>query len=163
MTFLEIDREIEQLFDKFVDEETGEIIAPDECVFMAKLDELYDEKERKIDSMVGAFKYYSALADGIKAEKMLLAKRQQTAENRANSIKEFLSHLLNGEKVEKPQYKISWRKSVSAVVEKSADELPDQYTKTERKVDLTAIKSALKEGAEIDGCRLEEKNNITIK
>lgn len=163
MTFGEIDYEIAKLFDECVDPDTGEIIAPNEQAFMARLDELCDAKEEKIDKMVGAYKYYTTLADGIKAEKMALAKRQTIAENRADSIKEFLSHILNGEKVEKPQYKIGWRKSTKAICEVEAKDLPPIYRKEKIEPDLTSIKSALKEGATILGCRLEETNNINIK
>lgn len=163
MTFGEIDLAIAELMEKSVDAETGEIIAIDEQAFMDRLDELCGEREEKIDKMVGAFKYYESLANGIKAEKIALAKRQQIAENRASSIKEFLSHLLNGEKIEKPQYKIGWRISVSAVVDIPAEDLFPIYRKCEYKADLTAIKNDLKNGATIQGCRLVERNNINIK
>lgn len=163
MTFGEIDLAIQQLFESSVDAETGEIIAVDEQLFMAKMDELCDMREEKIDRLVGAFKYYSTLADGIKAEKMILAKRQQIAENRAESIKTFLSHLLNGEKIEKPQYKIGWRKSTTVQIKVDAEALPEEYRKIKYEADKTGIKSALKEGAVIDGCELVESNSIQIK
>lgn len=163
MTFGEIAAEIESLLEQNVDPETGEIVAIDEQVFMARLDELYDAEEEKIDNMVGACKYYEALANGIKAEKMALAKRQQIAEHRVESIKTFLSNYLNGRKIEKPQYKISWRKSVKAVVTVGVDELDPLYQKVKIEPDLTSIKSALKEGATIEGCSLVESNNIQIK
>lgn len=162
MTFMEIDSQIQALFDQCVDE-NGEITEPEDGWFMAMLDQLYDAKEEKIDKMVEAFKYYSTLAEGIKTEKMALAKRQQTAERRADSIQKFLSMILNGEKIEKPSYKISWRKSVKAVCNVPAEQLADNYRKVEYKVDLTSIKSALKEGATIEGCSLVESNNIQIK
>lgn len=163
MTFGEIELEIERLMESSIDAETGEIIALDEAEFMSKLDALYTERDDKIDKMVGAYKYYSTLADGIKAEKINLSKRQQIAESKAENIKTFLGHLLNGEKVEKPQYKIGWRKSVKAVCEVDVKDLAPIYRKEKIEPDMTSIKSALKEGATIPGCRLVEANNIQIK
>lgn len=163
MTFGEINAEIEKLFDENIDSDTGEIIAIEPQVFLARMDELFSAKEEKIDNMVGAFKYYSTLAEGIKAEKLALAKRQQIAENRANSIKGFLELILDGEKIEKPTYKIGWRKNTKAVCEIPAENLADIYRRVKYEPDLTSIKSALKEGATIEGCSLVESNNIQIK
>jgi formaldehyde-activating enzyme involved in methanogenesis len=75
---------------------------------------------------------------------------------------------LNINKLETARNKITFRKSESVVIGESfikwaQDNRADLLRFTDPTADKTAIKQALKEGAEIEGAYIESKQNIQIK
>lgn len=154
--------EIEQEILACVDLETGEIIDPE------KLESLELERDRKIEGIALWVKNLDAEAKAYKEEKDSFAQKQKVAENKAKSLKEFLSHYLDGTAFKSTKVNVSFRNS-KAVDVFSMDELMnyddcDSYLKySEPTPDKTAIKNAINSGVEIPGCRIVENSNIQIK
>ena len=140
-----------------VDFETGEIIDEE------KLQALQLEFDQKVEGIALWIKNLVAESKMIKEEKDNLATRQNTCENKAESLKKYLSSALGGEKFKTAKVSVSYRKSESIEVE-DISLLDDDYLKfKEPEADKTKIKAALKNGVSLEGVTLVEKNNIQIK
>lgn len=151
--------EIDEAILECVDTETGDIVD------LERLEALEIERDKKISNIACWIKDLKAEAEAIKAEKQNLDKRLKAAENKAESLKNFLGTYLNGKKFSDGKCAISYRKSVSTIIDDSVDisKLPDEYKKVKYEANKTAIKEALDNGIKIDGCSLLEKNNVIIK
>lgn len=164
MTLYEINEQLLRCIkvdeDLYVDEETGEMIDTD------ALDGLLMARDEKVLSIARWIKNLLAEAEAIKTEKQKLAKRQSAAENKAASLKEYLTKVVGeGETFKDATAKISWRKSEVAdvdVLRLLASDVKDKYVTFEPKVNKTDIKAALKKGEEIPGCALIVKQNMQI-
>ena len=155
MTLYDIEAEIMDC----IDQETGEIIDID------RLNALEMERDRKISNVACWIKDLKAEAEAIKAEKQALDKRQKAAENKAESLKTWLSGILQGEKFKDSRCAISYRKSerVDFADNFNFDTLPDYMKKVTVEPRKSEIKEFLKAGGEIDGVRIEENTSMTIK
>lgn len=142
-----------------VDEETGEIID------IEKLGALEMERDAKISNIACWIKELKAEANAVKTEKMNLEKRQKACINKAEQLTSYLGYILNGQKFKDGRCSISYRKSTSVDVAKDIDlqKVPECYLKIERELKVSEIKEALKNGIEVDGCSLVEKQNIQIR
>lgn len=160
-TLYEIDREILDC----IDLETGEILD------FEKLESLQMQREEKIESVALWYKNLCSDAEAFKAEKNAFAEREAAAKNKAESLKNWLSYALNGEKLSTSKVAISFRKSVVVEIEdeekfiESAlrtgrDDLLTFKTPT---VNKTATKKAISAGEEFFGASLVTKQNIQIK
>lgn len=151
--------EIDEAILACIDEETGDVIDID------RLNELEMERDAKISNIGCWIKDLKAEAEAIKAEKQNLDKRQKAAENKAESLKEFLSRYLDGAKYKDARVAISYRKTTSTEVAEDLDlsTLPDDCKKVKIEASKTAIKEHLMAGEIIEGCTLVEKNSIQIK
>ena len=153
--------EIEQEIMSCVDMETGEII---DC---EKLDALTMERDQKIENIALWVKNLEADAKAYKDEKDSFAQKQKVAENKAKSLKGYLSRFLAGAAYKSTKVNICFRKSES--VDVFSMEALIEYGKAdylkykEPEADKTAIKNAIKAGANIPGCILVENQNIQIK
>lgn len=150
--------EIDQAILNCVDLETGEIIDQDQ------LDNLMMERSDKIESVALWVKNLESDAVAYKAEKEAFAQREKQATEKAKCLREWLSRVCEGEKFSTAKCAITFRKSESVEIADGAN-IPDEYlrVKTTIEPDKTAIKAALKAGAEIDGCNLATKLNTNIK
>ena len=136
-----------------------------EVVDIERLNELEMARDQKISNIACLVKDCKAEADAIREEKKNLDKRLAVAENRAESLKNFLRVYLNGEKFKDGRCSISYRKSTSTKIDAELDvnTLPDEYKRVKIEADKTAIKNALDAGIEIEGCTLVEKTSVIIK
>lgn len=140
-----------------VDMETGEIIDAE------KLSQLQIAFDDKVEGIALWIKNLLSDAAAIKAEKEKLSDRQRVCENKAKSLKEYLSRFLGGQKFKTPRAAISYRPS-KAVEVQDISKLPEEYLKfAEPTVDKTKVKKALENGAELAGVELVERVNIQIK
>lgn len=155
MTLYDIDLGIMEC----VDQETGEVID------IEKLQALEMERDSKISGIACWIKNLKAEAEAIKAEKQNLAKRQQVAENKAESLKEYLSAYLNGAKYKDARVSISYRKSTTVEIDEDVDlkTLPEDCQKITIEPRKTVLKEKLEDGQEFDGVRLVENSNIQIR
>ena len=151
--------EINQAILDTVDQETGEIIDLD------RLNALEMERDTKISNVACWIKDLKAEAEAIKAEKQVLEKRQKAAENKAESLKQWLLFALNGEKFKDARCSISYRKSEKVVFDDGFcfSSLPAQFKKVTVEPKKTEIKDYLKTGATIEGVELAESSNIQIR
>ena len=149
--------EIDAQIMECVDFETGEIID------VERLEALQMEFDSKVEGIALWIKNLVAEAKMVKEEKDSLAARQKACENKAESLKKYLGQALGGEKFKTSKVSISYRKSESVEVE-DISLLDDDYLKyKEPEADKTKIKAALKNGLELKGVTLVEKNNIQVK
>ena len=159
MTIYEIDNEIMNC----IDMETGEVIDTE------KLNELQMERDAKIENVALWIKELKAEAEAIKNEKQALAERQRVAENKAESLKNWLAYTLNGEKFKTAKCSISYRNSESVeVTEEGLEALmrdhEDLLTYKTPEPNKKAIKDAIKnDGLTVAGVQLVQKTSTIIK
>lgn len=149
--------EIEHEIMSCVDEETGEIID------LAKLEALEMERDKKIENIALYVKNLNADAAAYKAEKDSFAQRQKVAENKAASLKNYLTNFLAGVPYKSTRVAVSFRASETVDVY-DMSLIPEDYLKfAEPTADKTAIKKCMKEGITIPGATLVQNSNIQIK
>ena len=154
MKLYEIDAEI---LECCIDQETGEIIDAE------KLEALQMEREKKIENVALWIKDLTAEAAAYKAEKMAFAERQKKAEEKAESLKQWLADALGGTNFKTTKAAVSFRKTQSVQVS-DIWALGEEYVKySEPTPDKNAIKAALKAGQEIKGAELVESISCSIK
>lgn len=146
----------EQLL-SLTDEESGEIT--DWSAFEA----LQLARDEKIENIALYHKNLLAEAVALKAEEKSFAERRKRAENKAESLKNYLATSLNGSKFNTTRVAINWRKSTSVEVDES--KLPASYLQevVTYKIDKRDIGDKLKAGETIEGATLVTNNNIQIK
>ena len=159
MTLYEINNELARLIENAVDEETGEI-NEDAIEQIENMQMAWDEKVENIGCFI---KNLRADAEAIKNEKMVLAKRQQSLENKAERLKNYLYDMLNGQTYRSPRVELGYRKSVQVKCD-DMSVVPFEYLRVkEPELDKAMVKEALKNGKEVEGCHLEEVKNLQIK
>lgn len=162
MKLYEINHEIEDLLEKFIDPDTGEIL--DEQL-AAAYDTLQMARSEKIENIGLFIKDLEAEAKAIKEEAKNLTARAKAAENRADSLKAYLQYCLGGEKFKTPTLSVSYRKSQKVEVDENRlFEVPEQYLRyKDPEVDKTAVKKALVAGESVPGCTLVDSVSVIIK
>ena len=108
----------------------------------------------------------TAVADGLDAEIKRLQAQKKRAERTIDWAENYVFGLLkaSGEsKVTAGTFTVSTRKSTSVYVEPTFDNADYMREKVVREPDKMALKDALKNGAEIAGAYLVEKENVSIK
>lgn len=144
-------------FDFEIDEETGEILNADE------LDELEIERDEKVENLALWIKNLASDAEAYKREKDSFAKKEQAAKKKIESLKNYLTLNLSGEKFKTDRVTISWRKSETVEVTDPGKVPEGWFIPQEPKLDKAGLKSALKDGEQIPGVELKENNNIQIR
>jgi hypothetical protein len=141
-----------------VDTEDGEIFD------LQQFEALQMERDAKIEGMCCYIKNKLAEADAIDAEAYTLSHRSGVIRKEVERCKAYLAGALYGEKFETPRCKITWRKSEVCNV-LSMEEIPEEYKRTKVTIDAdkTAIKKAIKAGAEVPGAEVIQKLNMTLK
>lgn len=151
-TLYDIDKEIISC----VDAETGEIIDPQ------RLKELQMERERKIENVALWIKNLKADLVAYKSEKEAFANRERRTKAKIDSLSNWLTEALDGQKFNTNKVAISFRKSESVNI---TDEkiIPKEYKRIKAEPDKIAIKEALKNNLQIPGAALIENRSISIK
>ncbi len=129
------------------------------------LDGINDAIEVKVDNICRVRKYLEGKVEVYKAEAKRLTALAKQAENNADSMKNYLDEQLkrmNIEKMDTELFKLSYRKSDSVNVI-DLDAVPYEYKKITIAADKTAIKKAIKEGAEVAGAELVTNQNLQIR
>lgn len=161
VTLYEIDRAILEV----IDLETGEILDTD------RLEQLQLQREQKLEGIALYIKTLAAEAAAIKAEEDALAERRKAKENRAKSLKAYLSNALAGEKFETARVRLSFRKSTSLEItdelallswlEKNGKDDCIKYKLPE--IRGSEVTKLIKAGEEVPGAALQEKQNLQLK
>ena len=149
--------QIDQAIMDLVDSETGEIID------IEALDSLQMERDAKIEGIALWIKDLKAEAEALKAEKIAFAERQKVAENKVESLKNYLAYALKGQAFKSTKAVVSFRKTQQV-------DVPDIYALDENflrykepEADKTAIKEAIKAGQTVKGATLIENTSVIIK
>ena len=157
--------EIEQAILECCDLETGEVLDAE------RLDALQMEYSKKLENIALYVKNLEADIEAYKAEKKTFEERINQAEKKAEGLRNYLTNALQGAKFSTVRCSISFRKSVAVEI---ADEAAfkayavanghaELLTVQEPKISLTKVKNALKDGVELPGAALVERQNIQIK
>lgn len=149
--------EIDEAILGCIDTETGEILDAD------KLNALQIEREEKLENVALWIKNLTSDAEALKAEKQAFADRQKAAENKAESLKKWLTEALAGEKFKTTRVAVSFRKTKSVQI---ADilALDNKFLKyAEPTADKVAIKKAIEAGQEVAGATLVENVSCSVK
>ena len=163
MTLYEIDAAILAC----VDQETGEIIDPE------ALTVLQMERERKLEGVALWVKDLRAEAEAIGNEVQALTARKKAAERKAEALKAWLGDALAGEVFKTPKVRVSYTHSTKLNVIDEASVVswiqthftePEEYLRYQLpEIRKDAVKTAIKDGAEIPGACLEATESVVIK
>ena len=149
--------EIDQAIMDLVDSETGEIID------IEAFDSLQMEREEKIEGIALYIKDLKAEAEALKAEKMAFAERQKVAENKVESLKNYLAYALKGQAFKSTKAVVSFRKTQQVDIP-DIHKLDENFLRyKEPEADKTAIKEAIKAGQIVKGATLIENTSVIIK
>lgn len=145
-----------------IDADTGEVID------IEALNSLSMKRDTKIENLACWYKNLMADAEALKAEKNAFAEREKAAKNKAESIKRYLSSVLDGKKFATEKCALSFRKSESVEVSDMDafmdNDNAEMYLKyAEPTVNKAELKKALKTGATFKGASLNSNLNIQIK
>ena len=147
-----------------LDEEHVVSVDDGEIFDLQQFEALQMERDAKIEGMCCYIKNLIAETEGIYTEINVLSYRAGAKKKEIERCKAYLAGALYGEKFETPRCKISWRKSEICNV-LSMEAIPEEYKRTKVTVDAdkTAIKKAIKAGAEVPGAEVIQKLNMTLK
>ena len=147
-----------------IDPETGEIRDFD------AYQELALSREEKIDNTVLWVKDLEAEAKAIDDEIRKLSERRDMAKRKAVRLREFLQRVLDGEKRKTPKYAITYRKTESVdIIDEDRcvawliDNDEDALTYQMPKISKTAVKELIKNGQDVPGVALVERQTMNIK
>ncbi len=168
MKLYEYSNEIKKLIDESVNSDTGEISE----TISQQLDKLYTDKLQKIGDIVLFIKNEDAFIDAIDNEIKKLQEKKKVVKNKTAYLIEYIRrNITEGEKIEQPNYTISWRKSSSIELEDIIDleEMHERNPELVKKkisfeVDKIRAKEVYKKtGVLPEGLKIIEKNNLQIK
>nr|DAY50821.1 MAG TPA: resistance protein [Caudoviricetes sp.] len=147
-----------------LDEEHVVSVDDGEILNLQQFEALQMERDAKVEGLACYIKNKLADAEAIYAEIDVLSQRAAIMKKEAERCKAYLAGALYGEKFETPRCKITWRKSEICNV-LNIDAVPEEYKRTKVTVDAdkTAIKKAIKSGAEVPGAEVIQKLNMTLK
>lgn len=161
-----IDNAIRSIIEKSTDLETGEI---SEQAFEA-ISNMELTKEQITKNVISYYRECNSNTAIIDAEIKRLQDIKAKFAKQSESIEKYIKKSVpEGEKINTPEYSISWRKSESIEIEPDADidtiEIihPD-FIRTKKELDKTAIKKYCKDADILPvGIKLIQKNNLIIK
>ena len=141
-----------------VDFETGEIVDEE------KLEALEMEREKKIEGIILWRKDLLAESEAVKAEAKKLYDRARVCESKADQLKKYIEHALEGNKFKTERCSVSYRKSSGVVID-DIHMLPPEVWKdlSEDWISKTKVKELIEAGNEVKGAHIEEKQSIIIK
>lgn len=146
-----------------IDLETGEI-KPE---IMQQLSISRNELETKAVDYGYVIKAFDDEIDAIDREIERLEQRKAFVKRNKDRMKSIVSNAMEEfgiTKIKSETLQLSFRKSESVdVFDESLIDEKFIKTKTETSIDKTAIKNAIKNGEDVQGVRLLEKNNLQIK
>lgn len=156
--------EIDSAILECIDAETGEVLD------VERLNALQIEREEKIEKVALWYKNLLSDAEAYKAEKEMFDEREKKAKKKAEGLKQWLEYALSGSPFTTSKVLVSFRKSEQVEVNEeefiafaNSNSRDDLLSYKEPTPNKTAIKRAIKDGQNIGGCTLIEKNNINIK
>ena len=156
MTLFEINEQIQKAIELGFDPETGEIL--DASV----LEQLQIDRDEKIENICLYIKDLTAEAKALADEAKALSERKERSAKKAESLKNYLQAMLDGQKWKSSKAAVSYRKTQSVVVD-DLEALKPEFLRIKKEADKTAIKEVLKAGAAVSGAHLEERQSMSIK
>jgi hypothetical protein len=146
------------------DPETGEIINNEEVIA-----ELFGELQLSLEEKLNNSQYYiielNSQADALGEEIKRLQAKKSALTNRANRLRDIMKGAiiqLAGGKIKTNLFSffIKTTESLQVIDEES---IPRQFLRIKREADKTAIKKAIKDGQEIEGCAIVTNTSLGVK
>lgn len=160
----EINKDIEDLINAVTDPDTGEVTDMD------ALDDLFLERDQKIESVILFRKDVIAEKNAIGAEIAELEKRYNCLAKTADGLDGYIEKALGGQNFKTARCEVKHRKSESvevdpefcrwAIASLKCELVTQKYTSAPNKAE---IKKALKAGEDLLYCRIVENDNLIIK
>lgn len=150
------------LLSDMYDEETGEINENT----IARLQELGDSMETKCINITRIFKQIDAEREAIEKERKAMSAREKALKNQVDRLKDYLSFNMEKcaiTKIECPQFIISLQKNPPSVEILDENKIPQSYNRVTITHDLQKIKEDIKNGVDVPGARLVQKNSLRIR
>ena len=169
----DISEKLDTLINEAFDIETGELYETQE-----ELDKAIDECELDLDTKIENIGLYiknlTADIEMLKHEEDNLKKRRKSAENKIESLKQYLNGYLTAvypNNNDRARWKFKTAKVMLGYRKSNTVEVPDidkldknfLKVKTEVSADKIAIKDAIKNGQEVKGAFIQENINLNIK
>ena len=147
-----------------LDEEHVVSVDDGEILNLQQFEALQMERDAKVEGLACYIKNVTAEETALDAEIKVLTERKASRTREKERCKAYLAGALYGEKFETARCKITWRKSEICNV-LNIDAVPEEFKRTKVTVDAdkTAIKKAIKDGAEVPGAEVIQKLNMTLK
>lgn len=160
-----IDKRINEIFFKEVDDETGEVT---DDVF-TKIESLEISKQALIENVAMKYKEMNGFINVVSEEQKRLAKLKQIADRDMEKIKAYLLKNVT-EKMSNEHYSVNFHNSNSIEIEETEldteniEILYPELIRTKKEIDKNECKRLYKEtGILPNGIRYIEKKSITIK
>lgn len=135
-------------------------------VFKDTLDGIEGEAEDKIHNVIRYARNLESEADAIKQAMASMKIRLDAKRRRAEHLREYAMEgmqVIGKKKLEWPDFVASVAPSPESVVVDDEESVPDDYCRYTRALDKKLIASALREGYEIPGCRIEKNWHLRIR
>lgn len=174
MSLYTLKQEAEEIFEKFLttmDETTGEVF--DEELHLKAQEELKEIENQTNESFLWALEKrqnIEAQIASIDAEIKRLGEMKTPLVKRSNNLEKYIAYffksLYGGKKQLIGMFQLGYRKSTAVMIE-NIENIPREFMRIPEPQpaipDKKAIGDALKEGKEVGGCKLEERENFFIK
>jgi hypothetical protein len=162
ISIYQIEQSYNQLAEELID--NGGELTPELSEALAITEEQLQNKSVAYSFVI---KQIDSEVDIIDAEIKRLQAMKKTRENASERLRANIKHameLFNIDEIKTPLVKINFRKSEAVEVD-DVNQLPAPYkvVKVTEQADKMAIKEAIKNGAEIIGCRIVANRNLQIK
>lgn len=166
MTLYEINAQIEDAIEAMlnsIDAETGEV--DEEAASAVK--NLQVAQKEKLDNIGAYIKNLKVEIAALKAEADALKKRAEQKNKDLEKLKAYVTDCMGAENLERfesTRVKFSFRKSETVQIS-DENALPLQWKreKVTFEPDKEKIKAALKDGVDVPGAEIIEKNNLQVK
>lgn len=130
------------------------------------LNELQDELNKKAENIIKYSRNLRAEAGALKCEAKRLSDKQKSLEKRADSLERYLFNAMKyaqRDTIKAGVFDVSIRKNPESLKITDESLIPAEYLKIKYEVDKVNLKTALKNGTEINGVELERKEVLKIK
>ena len=155
----DIESDIAGLFEKYVDEETGEIKEG----FEQAMEGLERERDAKIEGVGLMLKETTAFLKAAKEEKAAIDAKIKSAEREVEGLKTYLFMALKGEKFKTEKVNMYYGRSKHIEIEEGA-QIPMEYmTIAEPVPNKPALKEAIENGKEIKGVSIQESQHLVVR
>ena len=150
--------------DERFDEETGELLDESETIkeLFEGMQELLSDK---LDNSMYIIKQLTNDSNALKEEAKRLNAKAKAMDNKALYLKELMFSALNATnetKLKTPKFSYTIKRSESVSVA-DVDNLPREFVRLKREADKKLIKEALKDGATIEGCSVDENFSLGVR
>lgn len=136
-------------------------------ILNSALNEVQDEFNEKALNIVKFIKNLESDVNGLDAEEKRLKAKKMAYKNKIDGLKKYLESgmVFSGlKKIDLGVFNISIAKNPPSLNILDEKLIPKEYLIEQApKIDNTAIKNAIKEGKEIAGCELVQKESLRIK